>query len=95
MCRYFERKWQSTEVSKDQLAKNHRYTLETWNPPADNFPHFQRFDSYQKAQPPRHPAQPCKCGAPDRWHCWHETASAELLGEGRVSRVMGPWGWDE
>jgi hypothetical protein len=95
MCGYFSKKWKSTEISRDQLAENHRYFLETWELSRDNFPVFQRFDSFQKAQPPRHPVSPCRCGSNDRWRCWHEVVTDELLGEGRVSRVTGPWGWDD
>jgi hypothetical protein len=95
MCERFRRLWASTELPKNTLARNHRYAIETYEVADGNTPTFQRLDTFMAKQPPRHPARPCRCGKNDRWHCWHEVVTAELLGESRISRTMGPWGWDD
>ena len=44
---------------------------------------FPKWDAYHAKQPPMQSRALCRCGAPDKWACWHRVKMSELLGEGR------------
>jgi hypothetical protein len=95
VCKVYAGAW-SSRWTPSELARNHRYFIETYETFRANSPEFVRLARFFKAEPSRHPIKKCRCGAPDRWKCWNRVFAREVLAEGRAirSHITDLW-WAE